>query len=316
MAKYKVVVTDQVFPDVELERSLLADFGAELEVASGTMEEVVPKIRDADALLNTYLSFDQAAIQQLEKCKIIARYGIGVDNIDIASASKAGIVVTNVPDYCVEEVATHTIALLLNLIRRISDGDAVMRSGKWSLDTLRPMTRLSEMTIGMVGYGRIARLVAAALSGLGASLLVFDPYVTSDPDSDARFVELDELLRGSDAISLHAPLTDETRGMISARELKLLPNHAVVVNTSRGPLINLDDIIGALERGEIRAAGLDVFEQEPPDMEALAKVPNLLMTPHMAYYSESSIKESQRKATTQIIKVLSGETPDYAIGGS
>lgn len=316
MAKYKVVVTDQVFPDVELERSLLSGFGADLEVASGDMEEVIPKIRDADAVLNTYLSIDQATIEQLAKCKIIARYGIGVDNIDIGSATKAGIVVTNVPDYCVEEVATHTIALLLNLVRRINDGDAVMRSGTWSIDTLRPMTRLSEMTIGLVGYGRIARQVGAALSGLGASLLVFDPYVTSDPSSDARFVELNELLRSSDAISLHAPLTDETRGMISTRELNLLPSHAVVVNTSRGPLINLDDIIGALERGEIRAAGLDVFEQEPPDTEALSKVPNLLMTPHMAYYSESSIKESQRKATTQIIKVLSGETPDYAIGGS
>ena len=312
MGRFKVVVTDQVFPDVDVERELLASVDADLVVADGTAEGVVAQARDADALLNTYLPVDADLIAQLERCRIIARYGIGVDNIDIEAAEKSGIVVTNVPDYCVEEVALHTAALLLALLRKVVEGDRLVRQGKWGIDELRPMRRVGELTVGLVGYGRIARRVGDIVRVLGADLLVYDPYVTAGPDGP-RLVELDELLAGSDAISVHAPLTPQTRGLIGERELALMPDSAVLVNTSRGPLIAFDALEAALRRGDIAAAALDVFEAEPPDAQRVREVPNLVATPHSAFYSEEALRESQRKAATQIVKVLSGQDPDYRV---
>jgi D-3-phosphoglycerate dehydrogenase len=312
MSRFKVVVTDQVFPDVEVERALLAEIDASLEVADGTLEDALARGRDADALLNTYVPLNADAFARLERCRIVARYGIGIDNIDVAAAGKAGVVVTNVPDYCVEEVATHALALLLALLRRLPQGDAKVRAGGWGLDGLRPMTRLSEITIGLVGFGRIARRLAESLQVLGCRLIVHDPFLSPSADLPP-LVSLQELLRSADAVSLHAPLTEGTRGMIAADALALMPEHAVLVNTSRGPLVVLEDLVDALRAGRLRAAGLDVLPVEPPPAGALDDVPNLLVTPHAAFYSEQAVRESQTKAATQVIKVLTDRTPDYAV---
>ena len=312
MSRFKVVVTDQVFPDVEVERALLAEIDATLEVADGTLPDALARGRDADALLNTYLPLGADAFAKLDRCRIVARYGIGVDNIDTRAASDAGIVVTNVPDYCVEEVATHALALLLALLRRVPQADAHVRTGGWGLDGLRPLTRLSELTVGLIGFGRIARRLGESLRTLGCRLIVHDPFLTPSEDMPP-LVSLDELLRSADAVSLHAPLTEGTRGMIDARALELMPEHAVLVNTSRGPLVVFEDLAAALHEGRLRAAGLDVLPTEPPEPGTLDGVPNLLVTPHMAYYSEQAVRESQRKAATQIIKVLTGGEPDYAV---
>lgn len=312
MARFKVVVTDQVFPDIDTERSLLAEIDADVEVADGTVEDVLYRGRDADALLNTYLAIDRATIAQLERCRIIARYGIGMDNVDVVAADEAGIVATNVPDYCVEEVAVHTIAMVLSLMRRLPQADAAIRRGGWGIDHVRPIHRFSEATIGLVGFGRIARRVAAGLRALGADVQAYDPYVSTAPDG-VRLTTLDDLLATSDAVCLHAPLTAETRGLIAAPQLRRMPEHAVLVNTSRGPLIVLDDLLTALREGGLRAAALDVFEDEPPDPTRLSGVPNLLASPHTAFYSEESLRESQRKATNQIVKVLTGGEPDYTV---
>jgi D-3-phosphoglycerate dehydrogenase len=312
MSRFKVVVTDQVFPNVEVERGLLADIDASLEVADGTLEDAIAKGHDADALLNTYLQLDAGVFAQLDRCRIVARYGIGVDNIALEAASKAGIVVTNVPDYCVEEVATHALAMLLALLRKLPQGDARVREGGWGLEGLRPMTRLSELTVGLVGYGRIARQLGESLRTLGCRLIVHDPFLTPS-DALPPLVSLEELLRTADAVSLHAPLTPDTAGMINAEALALMPAHAVLVNTSRGPLVVLEDVVAALREGRLRAAGLDVLPTEPPPPGAVDGVPNLLVTPHMAFYSEQAVNESQRKAATQIIKVLTGGEPDYAV---
>ena len=312
MSRFKVVVTDQVFPDVEVERALLADIDASLEVADGTLDDALARGRDADALLNTYLPIGGDALAQLERCQIVARYGIGVDNIDVAAAAKAGVVVTNVPDYCVEEVATHALALLLALLRRLPEGDAKVRAGGWGLDGLRPMTRLSDVTVGLVGFGRIARRLAESLQVLGCRLLVHDPFL-SPADGLPELVPLEDLLARSDAVSLHAPLTPGTRGMINAETVALMPEHAVLVNTSRGPLIEFAAVADALRAGRLRAAGLDVLPTEPAPPGLLDDVPNLLVTPHTAFYSEQAVRESQTKAATQIIKVLTGGTPDYAV---
>ncbi|MGH9053451.1 MAG: C-terminal binding protein [Acidimicrobiia bacterium] len=313
MSRFQVVVTDQVFPSVELERGMLADIEAELTVAAGGLDEVLQLAQDADGLLNTYLPLDAAAIGRLRRCRIIARYGIGVDNIDLEAAAEAGIVVTNVPDYCVEEVVAHTLALLLGLHRKIVEADAAVREGRWTVEAVRPIPRLSELTVGLVGFGKIARRVAVALAGLGVSLQVHDPYVAPGPDGPP-LVELDELLRSSDVVSIHAPLTPQTRGLIGKPQLEMMPAHGLLVNTSRGPLVVLDDLIEALRAGTIAGAALDVFDAEPLDPERIRGVPHLITTPHIAYYSEAAIRESQRKAATQVVKVLTGGEPDYPVG--
>ncbi len=312
MTRYKVVVSDQVFPSVEIERAMLAEIDAGLDVATGNIDDVLAVAADADAILNTYLPWTAEAIAGLERCQIIARYGIGVDNVDLDAAARAGIVVTNVPDYSVEEVATHALALILASLRKVVPADDLVRSGGWSVDNFRPIHRLSTMTVGLVGYGRIARRIAAPLEALGARLVAHDPYLEPGPDLPP-LLELDDLLSEADVVSLHLPLTDETRGLIDADRIEIMKPGAILVNTSRGPLVDLDAVTAALEEHRLGAAGLDVFDVEPVDPERLEGVSNLIATPHMAYYSEEALQESQRKATTQVIKVLTGQEPDYRV---
>jgi D-3-phosphoglycerate dehydrogenase len=312
MSRYKVVVSDQVFPSVEVERGLLADIDAELTVATGGVEEVLEVAEDADAILNTYLPWDAAAIGRLQKCRIIARYGIGIDNVDLAAAASKGIVVTNVPDYSVEEVATHALALILASVRKLSLADDTVREGGWSIDRFRPIRRLSTLTVGLIGFGRIGRRIAAPLEALGARIVGYDPYLTPSADLPP-LLSLDELLATADVVSLHLPLTPETRGLIDDHAIDKMKKGAILINTSRGPLVQLDAVTKALREGRLGGAGLDVFDTEPLDATRIDGVPNLLVTPHMAYYSEEALVESQRKAATQVIKVLTGEKPDYRV---
>lgn len=312
MTTFKVVVSDQVFPSVDIERGLLAEIDADLTVASGDIESVLALAADADAILNTYLPWDAAAIARLEKCRIIARYGIGFDNVDLKAASDAGIVVTNVPDYSVEEVATHALALILASLRKLVAADDLVRSGTWSVDNFRPIRRLSTLTVGLVGFGRIGRRLGSALGELGANIVAHDPYLQPGPELPP-LLGLEELLGKADIVSLHLPLTEETRGLFDESLIAKMKPGAILVNTSRGPLVKLEALAGALEEGTIGGAGLDVFDIEPVDPTRLEGVPNLIVSPHMAYYSEEALEESQRKAATQVIKVLSGEEPDYQV---
>jgi D-3-phosphoglycerate dehydrogenase len=308
----RVVVSDQVFPSVELERAMLRDIDASLEVSDRTVDGLVAIAADADAILNTYLPIGASTLGRLARCRIVARYGIGVDNIDIAAARDRGIVVTNVPDYCVEEVAAHTLALALTLLRRIPQGDATIRAGGWGLAGLRPIHRISGLTFGLIGFGRIARLVAHHVRALGASVVVHDPYVEPSAEGPS-LVGLEELLAVSDVVSVHAPATPQTRHLIDAVRLGRMRPGACLVNTSRGPLVDLSAVIEALRAGHLGGAAIDVFETEPLPAGAVDDVPGLIVTPHMAFYSEEALEESQRKATTQVIKVLTGRAPDYPV---
>lgn len=313
VSTYRVVLTDQVFPDVELERSMLAEIGADIVVPPGDREAVLAEAATADALLNTYLPLPADAISRLQRCRVIARYGIGVDNIDLDAARAAGIVVTNVPDYCVEEVAAHTMTLILAALRRLPA--ALDRGGRvpWSLDGLRPIPRLSELTYGIVGLGRIGREVANLLRPLGGRLLGYDPYLGEELDGVERAPTVAALLAASDVVTLHLPATAETRGLIGAEQLRQMRPSAILVNTSRGALVRTAELADALRTGQIAGAALDVLEREADDAAEVIGLPGAMVTPHMAYYSEASLRESQRKATQQIIKVLTGHPPDYAV---
>ena len=246
------------------------------------------------------------------RCRIVARYGIGVDNIDVGAARAAGIEVTNVPDYCVEEVAAHALGLALALVRRIRRATRWSAPGVGASQACGPSGASRRSPFGLIGYGRIARLVADHVRALGASVVVHDPFV--EPWAGGpTLVALDELLEASDVVSVHAPATPETRHLIDAERIARMRRGAYLINTSRGPLVDLAAVIDALRAGHLGGAALDVFEVEPLPPGSIDDVPGLIATPHMAFYSEEALEESQRKAATQVIKVLTGQPPDYPV---
>lgn len=310
MPDFRVVITDQVFPDVDVERAMFEAAGGELVVARNR-SEALELIRDADAILTTYMAIDAAAIATLGRAKIIARYGIGVDNLDLAAASDAGIAVTNVPDYCLEEVAAHTVALMLMLVRHIPQGIATVAAGRWGMGGLGQVRRLSALTVGLLGYGRIGRRVATAVRALGGKVIVHDPYLTEI--DGGRLVSESELFATANVLSVHCPLTPETRGIVNSGKLTALPSPSYLVNTSRGPVAVFADVVAALRDGTLVGAALDVLDPEPPDPAMLASVPNLVVTPHAAFLSEEAIRESQRKAAAQVLHRLCGEPLDYEV---
>ncbi len=313
MTPFKVVVTDALASDVEVEREVIAAAGGVIEVPVGSRDDILAAARDADGILNTYFALDRSAIGALARCRIIARYGIGVDNVDITAAAEAGIAVTNVPDYCVEEVATHALAYVLALVRRMKRADDLVRGGQWGVGHLGSIHRMSSLTVGLVGYGKIARRLRELIAPFRCSILVFDPYVREVADTE-ELVALPELLGRSDIVSLHCPLTDETRNMVNASTLAQMRDGAFVVNVSRGPLIVLDDLVEALRSGKLGGAGLDTFAVEPPPSAVLSAVPGLITSPHSAYYSSEAVQESRQKAASQVIKALvTGEPLDYRV---
>jgi D-3-phosphoglycerate dehydrogenase len=282
-----------------------------LETASSPahLDELLSR---ADAVLTAFLPLPADVIARMANVRIIARYGIGVDNVDVAAAAARGITVTNVPDYCVEEVATHTVGMLLALVRKLREAESHLRTGGWGTSSLGPVPRLSDMTVGLVGIGRIGSLVCRTLRPLGPRLIAHDPFAQATHDG-VELVSLEELLGTSDAVLLHAPLTPSTRHLIDASAIATMKPTAVVVNAARGGLVDLTAVTSALREGRLGGAALDVFEREPVSLPEIDGVPGLYVSPHVAYYSEAAIRESQTKATTQVIKVLAGQEPDYPV---
>ena len=314
----KVVLTDQVFPTTDVERAILSEVGAELVVLDDpSPESIRTSGQDADALLNTYAPIDRTTLEKLGKLRIVARYGIGVDNVDLQAARERGVVVTNVPDYCVEEVADHTFALLLAVVRKVVRGHQhVVVEGGWGIEPLRPIHRLRGQTLGLIGFGNIARAVAERARAFGLQLVTHDPFIGDDVlrALDARRSDsLEELLEASDIVSVHVPLLPETRGLIGEGALKRMRSTSVLLNTSRGPIVDVDAVAAALREGKLGGAGIDVFPTEPPEGETIAGVPNLVVTPHAAFYSDEAIAESQTKAAGNIAAVLQGKEPNYKV---
>lgn len=312
MTRPRVVITDTVFGSTDPEREVLGDL-ADLELAAGADEPtLLQAVAEADALLNCYAKLTPDLLRSLKRCRIIARYGIGVDTVPLSVASDAGIMVTNVPDYCIDEVSDHALALLLNLARGIGRATLATRSGEWDIGVVQPLYRLRGRTLAILGFGRIGRALAEKARPLGLRIVAFDQYVSHDAIRAAGVepLSLQEALEQADLVTLHVPLTDETRHLIDARALGWMKPGAIIVNTSRGPVIDTSALVSALKSGRLAGAGLDVVEPEPPPPEhELRQMPNVLLTPHTAFYSEESQRELQRRAAEEVARVLRGEQP-------
>ena len=308
-----VAITDYVFPSLEPEQRVLAPLGVELRPAQcKSEEEIIDLAQEADAVLNCYAKLTARVIEKLSRCKIIARYGIGVDNVDLAAATGARIVVTNVPDYCIDEVSDHALALLLALERRIVAADGAVKAGAWDVVAHAGIRRLRGQTLGLLGFGKIAKAVVSKVQPLGMKVLVYDPYL--EPELVARHgaeaVSLDRLLAEADAVSIHVPLSPETRNLIGQRELTRMKPTAFLINTSRGGIVDEQAVAVALKENRLGGAALDVLSPEPPPRDhPLRQAPNVILTPHLAFYSRESVIELQTKAAEEVARALRGESP-------
>lgn len=293
-----------------------AGIGARMVYGGATTPEAIePLVEDADIVIVFRTPVSAAAIARMKRCRAIIRQGIGFDIVDVEAATRAGIAVTNIPDYCVEEVASHAIALLISSIRNLPGYDHVVRAKGWGMyfDGGRKAPLMSRMRLGIVGLGKIGRAAARMAKGFGFQLAGYDPYVAADVFEMMgveKVLQLDDLLATCDAITIHAPLTPETRGMISARELGLMKKGSYLVNTARGKIVDLTALHLALSDGRIAAAGLDVFEDEPFDANhPILELPNVIATPHVAFYSEVSIQRVVDEVMEEAIRVLRGQRP-------
>jgi D-3-phosphoglycerate dehydrogenase len=312
MGKAKVVLTDYVWDSLEVEKQILGELAELFPMKTKTPAEFLGTATDCDALLNTYAGPITAEVMsKMPKCRIIARYGIGVDTIDLDAATKAGIIVTNNPTYCIEEVAEQTMALILSAARKIAFYDRMVRGGGWAVPPGKPMFRLVGRTLGLVGFGNIARQVAVRAAAFGIKILYTDPFVKEGQYAvPGKSVDLDTLLRESDFVSLHPPLTPQTRKMIGEEALGRMKRTAVLVNCARGPVVDTDALVRALDAGKIAGCALDTTDPEPlPDPHPLRGRDNVIITPHTAWYSEQAMAGLQAGAPGEVRRVLSGEWP-------
>jgi D-3-phosphoglycerate dehydrogenase len=309
-AKAKVVITDYVWESLDVEHRTLDALADIVALKTKKPDEFLHEAADCDALLNTYAGPISAQdMARMPKCRIIARYGIGVDTIDLDAATAAGIIVTNNPTYCIEEVAEHTMALLLACARKVAFYDRMVRAGRWEVPPGKPLFRLVGRTLGLVGFGNIARQVAARAAAFGMKLLFHDPFVTNAPGG-AKAVALDALLRESDFVSLHPPLTPQTRKMINDEALAKMKPTAFLINCARGPVVDTDALVRALDAKRIAGCALDTVDPEPlPNPHPLRGRENVIVLPHAAWYSEQAMAGLQAGAPGEVRRVLSGEWP-------
>jgi D-3-phosphoglycerate dehydrogenase len=308
--KLKIVITDCDHPSVEIEKKILNEIEPELILETcRTEEDVIAVAADADGIINQYAPITRRVIESLKRCKVIARYGVGVDNIDVEVATEHNIIVANVPDYCVDEVSTHALALILACARGITLLDRKVREKNWDFTLAKPLFRTKGKTLGLFGLGRIARMVAQKALGFSLRIIAYDPYI-SKVNGEIKLVEFSQLLSDSDFLSIHAPLTDETKHFFGKDELRTMKKSSYLINTSRGPIIDEKALYIALKEKYIAGAALDVMEKEPPDWGIpLLTLDNLIITPHISFYSEESYVELKTKVAESVRSVLKGELP-------
>lgn len=303
----KLVIVRNGFSDIETERSVAAEYGVDV-VDERDADDLAEAVGDAEGVLVQFTPFGEDVIARCPSLRVIGRYGVGVDNVDVDAASRRGIAVVNVPDYCVEEVATHAVALLLMAWRKLPLAAELVRTGRWQdWEELQPIRPLSESTLGLVGLGRIGTEVVHQVGSLFDRVLAHDPMVTSSPDH-VQLVDLDELLASSHAVSLHCPLTPETRELLNTQTLELMRPDSVLVNVSRGPLVDVAALLDALDAGRPGFAALDVLPTEPPVRDLpLVEHPRAVVTNHVAWYSTQSVGRLRSVLAERCAAYLSGQ---------
>lgn len=309
MALPKVVITDCDQGTVEPELAILRGH-AEVTTHQVNDEAGLAEIcRDADGIITQYGNFTRTALAALARCRVIARYGVGVDTIDLAAATERGIAVANVPDYGTDEVSNHAIGLMLALHRGLGRYDRAVKAGTWEFRTSAPIPRLRGLTVGIVGFGRIGSMVADKLRPFGVRVLACDPYVAAFPDW-VESASLPALLQRADVVTLHCPLTAETQHLVGVVELARMKATAILVNTARGGIVDTEALTRTLRERRIGGAGIDVLEREPlPAGHPLAALDNVVLTPHAAFYSEGSLEELKRKVAQAVLDALQGRRP-------
>ena len=307
----RFVITDYGFPDVTIEQLIIQSAGGELrKFQCKTEQDVIDAAKNSDAILVQFAPITSSVVDQLDRCKVIVRYGVGTDNVDLDAARSRGIIVCNVPHYCIDEVADHTFALAMALTRQIPTIDREVRGGFWSSSPRRSMPASRQMTFVTIGFGRIARGVLERAQACKFNIATCDPYlpVNTELPMNIKLLSMEQALATADILSLHVPLTAATHHMFNASTLSVLKPTSVLINTARGGLVDTFALADALNKGRLGGAGLDVFEQEPlPQTHPLLKCPNVLLTSHVAWYSESSGKELQRMAAEEAVRALSGQ---------
>lgn len=317
--KFKVLLTDYEFEHLQYEEEVFAESGLDIEFIKAqckTEEEVIEKAKQADAILNQYAPISRRVIESLENTKVISRYGVGVNTIDLEAAKEKGIIVANVPDYGMEEVSNHAIALLLSWARKVTLLNNEVKKGNWDFKASVPIHRFDQQTVGVLGFGRIPRRFIEKVKPLGFKLAAYDPFVSAE-DMEAvgvRKMELDEIIQEADYLSVHVPLIKDTFHLLNKVRFGQMKKSAVIINTARGPIIDEIALAEALENGTIAGAALDVTEEEPVAKDSpLLKMNNVIITPHSAWYSEEAMVELRQKAARNIVQVLSGEASPYAL---
>jgi len=313
-----IVVTDYDFPDLSVEESVLAEADADVELRgeqARTPEAVIEACGDADGLLVQYAEITAEVFEELPDMKAVGRYGIGVDSVDLDAAIEHGVQVVNVPDYCIEEVPTHALALLLTCVRRTSTYDAAIEDGTWDWTIGKPIGRVTGSTLGLVGFGKLPRRLIELVEGFELEILAYDPYIDASEieAAGAQKVTFEELLERSKYVSAHAPLTDETRGMFDAEAFAAMREDAILVNTARGALVDVDALQAAIEAGEIAGAGLDVLPEEPPEPTPPFDHDAIVYTPHVAWYSEESAETLRRTVTEDVLGITRGEPAENPV---
>ncbi|MFJ4081492.1 C-terminal binding protein [Streptomyces iakyrus] len=309
-----VLLTDYAWPDDSVERSVIENAGHTLVTgpaepsSAGAIEKLVAEHRPA-GILTCWAPVSATAIGTSPDLRVVARLGVGLDNIAVDAATERGVWVTNVPDYCVEEVSDHAVGMVLAWTRGLAVFDREVRAGRWNPASAR-LRRLSTLTCGIVGFGRIGRATARRLGAFDCRILAHDPH----PPRDAPGVEmtgLEELLRRSDVVILHVPLTPATHHIIGSEQLALMRPGGLLVNVSRGGLVDTDAVIKALDSGHLDGAAFDVLETEPDVPAGLSAQPGALLTPHVAFSSDASVIELRRRAAEEVVRILAGQTPAH-----
>jgi len=317
--KFKVVIADDRYhPDYEAEKKVLAPVDAEITTVQSSLEsEIIKAVRDADGLIANLPLITAGVIKGMEKCRVISRYGVGYDNVDIDAATAKGIWVANVPDYCGEDVSDQAMGLFLSCVRKVAQRDRQVRAGIWDLKSTSPEYRIKGKTFVFFGYGMIARVVHRKLAGFGLGrILVYDPYIDASVISAAggEKVDMETALREGDYFSVHMPVTEKTRKMFNEVLFSKMKPTAIFINTSRGAIVDEKALYRALKEGWIDSAGLDVFEQEPVNRDnPLLSLENITLSGHVGFYTEESVLELKTKAAQNVKEVLLGGKPLYPV---